>query len=170
MPGNRRDISKLILLLGCLLSVALLIGGLRRLPGELGWGRYGLGPPVHIADLQRVRDRTHLSLPSDAVLEDGYEQEAGMSCWFIARMRLPHPRVHAFLAQSRPHSDVQDKEIDYQFQSGFQWMREQHWPIPNPHKFQSTNFTGTSDPASGCAVLVDLDDPKTAIAYLYFYY
>jgi len=169
MPGNRRNSSKLILLLGSLLVLALLIGGLRRLPAEQEWGLYGLGPPVHAANLPRVFDRTSLVFPSDAVLEDGYEL-GGLSGWLIARVRLPHAQVHAFLAQSRPHADVQDKEINYQFQNGFPLMHEQHWPIPNPHKFQSTNFKGTDDPASGCAVLVDLDDPKIATAYIYFYY
>ena len=165
MPGYRRHISKPIRWLGWLLfTAAILIGFLSRLSALLT-------QPTHITDLQRVKDRTRLTFPPGAFLEDGYEYSL-MSCWFIARVRLPRPQVRAFLSQTLHHSAVQDQEIDDQFQNGFHWMRQQHWPIPNPHKFQSTHFEGegASNPASGCAVLVDLDDPRIAIIYLYYYY
>ena len=164
MFGYRCHISKPVRRLGCLLSAALLIGFLSRLPFLLGWDQ-----PTHITELQKVKDRTHLTFPPNAVLMDGYE-DAFWSCWFIARVRLPRPQVRAFLAQSRWHSAVQDQEIDSHFQDGFSFMRKQHWPVPNPRKFLSTKYEGTSDPASGCSVLVDLDDPRIAIVYIYYYY
>ena len=136
-----------------------------RIPAALGWG-----PPARVADLRRVKDRTRLTFPPNTVLEEGFEQEVGMSYWFIARVHLPRTQVRSFLSQSLRHSDWQSQEIDYQFQNGFHFMRERHWPIPSPHKFQSTRFEGTTDPASGCAVLIDLDDPQIATVYVYFYY
>jgi len=170
MPAYRRPIFRSILWLGGLLSAIVLVGLLGRIPYWMEWGRHGLGPPAHITDLQQVKDRTHLTFPPNAVLEDGYEQGAFMSYWFIARVRLPYPQVRSFLNQSVSHGDWQTQEIDYPFQNGFHFMREHQWPIPNPKKFKSARFEGISDPASGCSVLVDLDNPQTAVIFLYFYY
>ena len=169
MSIYRRPIFRSILLSVGLLSAVVLVGLLGRIPYWMEWGRYGIGPPAHITDLQRVKDITRLTFPPNAVLEDGYERD-GLSCWFIARVRMPYPQVRSFLTQSLRHGDWQTQQIDYQFQNGFHWMRQQHWPIPDPQKFKSARFEAIPDPASGCSVLVNLDNPQTAVVYIYFYF
>jgi hypothetical protein len=167
VPENPSRKSRPILWVVCALPYVILVGYLGSLRLWALWSSHGLSSPVHITDLTRVKIRTHLTFPSQAVLEDGYEQQGSMPTWFIARVRVPHSQVSAFLAQTPHPSDWHHQRIDFEFQNGFRIMRDYHWSLPSFHKFQSALFKAVDAPASSCAVLVDQDNTQNAIVYIY---
>jgi len=155
---------------GCLLSLGLSIVLMRTLPSRLGWGQYGFGPPVRVTDIRKVRYWTGLQFPSDAVLVDGYFL-GGLFAYQIAKIRLPRKKVKGFIAQPPIGGRADNNTVDSLIQAdGFRVMKQHGWQLPHPRTFLSTGFFKRGYADRGVSLLIDLDDSRTAVLYLYYWH
>jgi hypothetical protein len=148
-----------------LLGLLFLLGNLKKIPGL---ARYGIGPPVTLTHIREVTQITGLHFPREAVLLDG-EFLGGMSPYLIARIRIAHAEVARFLAQSPIHGRANNTG-SYLQETNVPFMERRGWNPRRVRRFLAVD--GLPMPQSygtaGAWILIDLDDPRAAILYLYY--
>ncbi len=168
MPRSRRHRRAAFWIAATVLVVCAGAVLLPKVPGALGWGRYGFGPPLKVKSLAEVTHWTELKFPADAQLVEGYWL-GGQSPYQIAKVRMPHRRVKGFLAQHPINGEASSTEVDSLMEGGLDVMRHDGMVVPHPRRFRSTSRNLDPGSLRVVAVLVDLDDPATAVVYTYYY-
>jgi hypothetical protein len=147
------------------LTIALVLAAARIafpiLSRQLRWGQYGFGSPITLDRLSDVSDITTIQFPAGGTLLDG-EYLGGWSQYLIAKIAMDRSDVPRFLEQAP-----------------FRGQRETAWRVEVPQMIQrgwDLEAIGSYVSAQGivhaapemCKVTISLDDPDTAVVYLYW--
>jgi hypothetical protein len=141
------------------------------LPGWLGWGRYGLGPPLHPSSLHEVSKITSLQFPSTASLID-CEYLGGPGNYLIARIKLPRADLQQFLSQHAfggKSKTLHGSQVSDYFYSvpGFQRMLKKGWrPYTSPNALSADGYV--ENWTTPVHVLICLDQGPEPIIYLHW--
>jgi len=135
---------------------------------SLGWGRFGVGPPVAVTDLREITSRTSIEFPPGSTLEQG-RYVGGLSPELAAKVHMPLDEWPGFLRQtgSAKANDFSTQSRALANADGALVAQGGWWNPDSVGRFVSGQVIVRGGPGF-VKLLVDLDDPSTAIVYLYW--
>jgi hypothetical protein len=118
-----------------------------------------------VRNLTSVTKWTQLEFPADAKIMDGVAQ--GPSTFsVVAQIQVPLAQVQEFLNQSGLKQAEVSRHRFTEDHGGLVVMRRRGWNLQRIQRFIS--ITHTMEPPAYMWMLIDLDDPQTAVLYLYY--
>ncbi len=134
---------------------------------SLGWGRFGVGPPIAVTSMVEIKDITSVEFPSHSVLEEA-AYRGGLSPELIAIARIPRDRLDGFLGgavfRKHGHSSTQHRAL---VDSDNTLTKSRDW-----HPDSARHFISVEAPVRGgpgfVKLLLDLNSGSMIIVYLYF--
>ena len=123
--------------------------------------------PVVLSQISQVSQTVKLKFPPQAVLLEG-EKGGGLSPYVIAKIRMPRASVTPFLAQTPlngrfDNAALDDDTLALMTRKGWRPNAARH--IVSVSGVALTPLTNASD---GVWLSIDLDEPQSAILYLYY--
>jgi hypothetical protein len=140
--------------------------------GEGLMTRAVLGPPAGMTSLDQITEKSAMRFPKSAVLVDGMLRVQGIIPHLIAEVRLPAEDVDEFLREQRAPFSWSD--ITRNADTGslrnlrVDLMRGRGWPVDSARHIIAARANTAPGPSEICEVMIDLDDPKTAVLYIYW--
>jgi hypothetical protein len=140
--------------------------------GEGPMTRAVLGPPAGMTSLDQITEKSAMRFAENAVLVDGMLRVQGIIPHLIAQVQLPAEDVDEFLREQRAPfswSDVTRNADNGGLRNlRVDLMRERGWPVDSARNIIAARANTAPGPTHICEVMIDLDDPKTAVLYIYW--